>query len=795
MKAKRIFALIAAVGVLFGVGCTKEQPLNDITPATISVSPKRHAFTLSGGKVSLNVTSNGSWSVTANAEVSISPASGSGDATVTVDVPASDIPRDILLQFTATKQNYITGIEYTSKPTIVDVVIFQNEAGDATRSTNVKVIRDLLKQSSLSDENSSVSEEIAQMSITGTIVGAYNTSGTFGNMNFDGMYAIQDNSGEAGAGLMFICENTGDKHIPFGQVVTVSLENATARMYSGVLQLDVNKEVVLLDEPTEVEPTAISIANLLDYEGQYVVIEECQPTADVRGKTFNEIYNPKFEIKTGETFVVYANKESAIRNYMIPSKSGSVAGVATRYNDLAEILPNQESDLQLTKELFEIEGVKVEDFSGITKIGTYNIDEVTVVGVSAKSYVIMDSKGSMMLVYQGSDPLEILSIGDKGSISGNVSEYAGVKQFNTPKFTKSTSGTVELTSTQLDDAAFDALYSSINSVQYVQYVGKLTKNTDGYYEVAPATANHKSTLHHPIESIATTIESNLDKYVTISGFALYIEHEMISVIPTDVTTATVSAIAAKDITGVPATGVIDETATFEVENVEGEIIPTWDGAVVTVASVEGTTLTYSVSENTDATPREGWIKLTAGEIETTIKVSQLGVATPPTPDGGAYTQIDSIKDLVAGDYYMAAYKTAYKTTHDFTANPWHLCVDVASGDCKTTPYSYTDGTLTIKTGETKEAVIVTLIAVEGKSNTYYVKINGKYLYSSESATNRKLNLTDTATEWVVSDHASGGIVLNSNNVNLGTANASKDILRTYAKYSSLERGAYFFKKN
>ena len=647
MKAKRFFAFILAIGALLSIGCTKEQPLNDISPAVISVTPTRHAVTLSGGEVTFELTTNGSWSVKSDAtDIILTPSSGSGNGTITATIPNASVARNILLSFSATKQSYITGIEYTSRPAVADVLIFQNETGEAKRTTNVKTIRDLLKKGPLSSEKSGVSSEVAKMSITGVVVGAYNASGTYGNMSFDGMYAIQDDSGKAGAGLTLICENKGSNQIPFGQVVTVSLDKATVQLYNGVMQLDVNSEVTLLDEPIEVTPTPIAVADIIDYESQYIVIEECQPTADVRGLSFEEKYNPYFEVKTGEKFTVYANKNAAIRSYTIPAKSGSVAGLAYRYNDSAEIMPCRISDLQLTEELFEIEGFKVNSFDEIKSNGKYSVTEVTAVGVSTKSYVIMDSKGAMMLVYTGSNPLDILAIGDKGSIAGTVSEYGGVKQFSASVFTKSGTAEATLTPTELDATAFDALYNSIKGIQYVQYTGKLTKNASGYYEVAPANATHKSTIHNPIQNIVDIFEKNIDKYIIISGFALYIDHDMINIIADNVTTATISAIVAEDIS-VEAEGVTNAEATIELENIQDAVIATYDGVVVTNAKVEGTTLIYSVSENTSDTAREGWIKLTAGDVETTIKVSQSKYAD--STESASYYEL-TLSDMKAISY-------------------------------------------------------------------------------------------------------------------------------------------------
>jgi hypothetical protein len=93
---------------------------------------------------------------------------------------------------------------------------------------------------------------------------------------------------------------------------------------------------------------------------------------------------------------------------------------------------------------------------------------------------------------------------------------------------------------------------------------------------------------------------------------------------------------------------------------------------------------------------------------------------------------------------------------------------------------------------------ITFVAVDGKANTYYIKVGDKYLYNKASATNRSLGLGDTQAEWVVSDHSKGGLVLATDGVQAATAGATYDLIRSYkdsSAGSSLKYGLVFFKKN
>ena len=84
-------------------------------------------------------------------------------------------------------------------------------------------------------------------------------------------------------------------------------------------------------------------------------------------------------------------------------------------------------------------------------------------------------------------------------------------------------------------------------------------------------------------------------------------------------------ISATDITGISARGESAGELVYTIENpVEGTTLSgSCDGTVVTsvIDNGDGKTFLYEVSKNLDVA-REGWIKLTYGDVEKTIKVSQ-----------------------------------------------------------------------------------------------------------------------------------------------------------------------------
>ena len=178
-----------------------------------------------------------------------------------------------------------------------------------------------------------------------------------------------------------------------------------------------------------------------------------------------------------------------------------------------------------------------------------------------------------------------------------------------------------------------------------------------------------------------------------------------------------------------------------------------------------------------------------------ITTQNLRLIQVEAPAATGNAKIESIDNLVAGEYYAGGYLTSYDyngSTLDWTANPYHL-INGISTDLYTTPYAYTDGVLVKKEGEQYDAAIVTLEAVEGKANTYYVKVGADYLTSTEAA-NRKLGKTSTPSEWVASNNPNGGISLKhvDTNVYLGTAGATSKLCRSYTSESTLKYGLVFF---
>jgi len=172
-----------------------------------------------------------------------------------------------------------------------------------------------------------------------------------------------------------------------------------------------------------------------------------------------------------------------------------------------------------------------------------------------------------------------------------------------------------------------------------------------------------------------------------------------------------------------------------------------------------------------------------------VKIEDLGSATVSGIKVGA--KIDRVAGLKAGSYYMAGYSEKYdKTT--FAPYSWHVWSgEINGGDCVTEGCELSGSELNPKSTFTPGRV--ELVAVAGKSNTYYIKVGAKYLDNTTANTNRKLALVDAPHEWVFADKSNGdGLTASNDGAYLMTAGAASKLIRTYKTETQNSTGVFLF---
>lgn len=226
------------------------------------------------------------------------------------------------------------------------------------------------------------------------------------------------------------------------------------------------------------------------------------------------------------------------------------------------------------------------------------------------------------------------------------------------------------------------------------------------------------------------------------------------------------------------------------------------------ATVSGLTVTVKADPNTGTQPVNQMLTITlANGNSKEVPVTLLGVGGG---EGGTYTLIDNLSNLTAGTFLMAGFRAKGEAQSGSTTEPnpaaedyygvWTGEMITGNGktDCETLQMTFANGELTkIDANVTNSPAEMELVAVDGKSNTYYIKCNGQYLASGSKS--RSLSLGADPAEWVFSMVDKDGesrLVAANGGCSLQTVDSSfKTMIRGYQSATQGKHGIYFFKKN
>lgn len=225
------------------------------------------------------------------------------------------------------------------------------------------------------------------------------------------------------------------------------------------------------------------------------------------------------------------------------------------------------------------------------------------------------------------------------------------------------------------------------------------------------------------------------------------------------------------------------------------------------ATVDGLTVTVTAEANTGTSPVNQTLTITLAGSTKTVPVTLLGTGGEGS---GTYTLIDNLSNLTAGTFLMAGFRAKGEAQSGSTTEPnpaaedyygvWTGEMITGNGktDCETLQMTFANGELTkIDANVTNSPAEMELVAVDGKSNTYYIKCNGQYLASG--STSRSLSLGADPAEWVFSMVDKDGesrLVAANGGCSLQTVDSSfKTMIRGYQSATQGKHGIYFFKKN
>ena len=788
------------------------------------------AVKLDGGTTdAIEVVSSGNWALTFDDETATwchpsKETGGKGKTTLTFTVDkwegaASTDSRQVTAKLLTTGN-----FEGIPIPKTATVIIKQNGDGSTAVTTNVAEVRKLLVAIGKAGP---VTDEVAAMTLTGIVVSDAAGSNMASGNSAPYYIAVQDNSTEAGSGLTLNSNNFKDLALAPGDVVSIPLTGSEISYYNSALQFKISNDVkITTSKTTALSPVTITPDKLLDYESMLVKIENCMPATGVAGTAWNNTTNKgnaNFVTTAGQAFIVRTGSAAAFKDAIIPEKSGSIVGISSRYNADGQVMPRTASDLNGLDQPIPEPEYKEVTINNLG-VGNYIVKNATIVGVHQKGVMFgQDVAGTVYYVLGFNDDWKtqdanpyIANIDKLAEVKGASALRYGIYQFSNFDVTVGSASTLQLPApADFDAAAIDA-YISDPVYKYVKVVGVLDIDTSNpnykTYTITIAGVTGKTVAFaYGLDSYYNGLASG--DVVEATGFALGYDtsNSKLNIMLRDI----------KKNTSVPAVTITTEPETFAATDPQQQTLA-YTFANTTAAeisfAIEGTNADkFTVVSKTDANVvvkangnNESDAAYTANLVAkvagATLASVELKQAAPVS--GKGYTKIDNIADLTAGTYYMAGFSESYSST-TFAPYSYHVWTGSVSGsnpatgnsDLVTVGYEYDNQQLTINPSATNTGAMITLEAVSGQTNTYYIKSGDKYLRGFAKA-NRRMGLADTSegAEWVFSAHAKGGIQI-SNTFDgtayiLGTAGAASNLLRSYTSpASSLVYGVCFFKEN
>lgn len=837
MKAVNLWKTLfcAALAITTFGACSDDDKDDEGGLPSITVNGEASATVavkLDGGTTdAIEVVSTGSWALTFDDETASAwchpsrETGGKGKTTLTFTVDpwegaASNAERQVTAKLLT--NGSFEGIPI---PKTATITVKQNGAGSTEVTTNVKEIRALLKAMNPGQSKVDVTAEIAAMTITGIVVSEFEGH-NFGN---DYNIAVQDSEAAEDSGLTLNANKFQELALSAGTTVTIPLTGAKVSTYGGVIQLAISNDVAIeTSTGTAPEPVVVTPDQLLSYESMLVKIEDCMPATGTAGTAWNNSTNKgnaNFTTTAGQTFVVRTGNSAAFKSELIPDKSGFLIGIGGQFNGDKQISPRTASDLSgLDQPIPEPEYQEV-TINNLGE-GNYLVKNATIVGVHQKGVMFgQEVSGTVYYVLgfnngwttQTANPY-IANVDKLAELKGTSALRYGLYQFSDFDVTVGAASTLQLPApVNFDAAAIDA-YVADPVYKYVKVVGVLdidTSNPDyKTYTITIAGVTGKTVAFaYGLDSYYAGLVSG--DVVEATGFALGYD-----------TSNSKLNIMLRDIqknTTVPAVTITTEPETFATTDPQQQTLA-YTFANTTAAeisfAIEGTnadkfTIVSTTDANvvvkangnneSDAAYTANLVAKVAGATLASVELKQAAPA-----NGNGYTLIDKVADLTAGTYYMAGLSESYSNT-TFAPYSYHVWTGTVSGsnpatgnsDLVTVGYEYNSNNqqLTINPSATNTGAMITLEAVSGQTDTYYIKFGDKYLKGFAKA-NRRMGLADTSegAEWVFSAHAKGGIQI-SNTFDgtayiLGTAGAASNMLRSYeSPASSLVYGICFFKEN
>lgn len=371
----------------------------------------------------------------------------------------------------------------------------------------------------------------------------------------------------------------------------------------------------------------------------------------------------------------------------------------------------------------------------------------TVVAMHTQGILIGDASG-VMLAFLGEAPA--VAVNDAVTVKGTTELRNGVIQFGKEGLSVAKTGTGSYNTPApevMDGTAVTAYIATALEnkavYKYVKYNGEFTVSGN-YYNVVIAGTTTKGSVAYGKSEWA----SFNGKPVTVEGWLLggtanYLQ-TMATSVTADSSTPIVEISAPQQFA---ATSPVAQTLNYTVTNTTASAVTfaiegTNADKFSLGAKTDNTIVVSAKGDNTDKTAyTANLVAKVAGATVATVALKQ---AAPTS--GSGYAKIEKIADLKEGTGYLAGLVNGkYQTWTGVLTNK----------QCETVPYSYTEATGAFVADDAAGAEI-SLVAVSGVSNAYYIKYGEKYLTVGAAGKNQ-LVLADSAGDnyWTFTDDTDG----------------------------------------
>lgn len=371
----------------------------------------------------------------------------------------------------------------------------------------------------------------------------------------------------------------------------------------------------------------------------------------------------------------------------------------------------------------------------------------TVVAIHTQGILIGDASG-VMLAFLGEAPA--VAVNDAVTVKGTTELRNGVIQFGKEGLSVAKTGTGSYNTPApevMDGTAVTAYIATALEnkavYKYVKYNGEFTVSGNYYNVVIVGTTTKGSVAYGKSEWASFN-----GKPVTVEGWLLggtanYLQ-TMATSVTVDSSTPIVKISAPQQFA---ATSPVAQTLNYTVTNTTASAVTfaiegTNADKFSLGAKTDNTIVVSAKGDNTDKTAyTANLVAKVAGATVATVALKQ---AAPTS--GSGYAKIEKIADLKEGTGYLAGLVNGkYQTWTGVLTNK----------QCETVPYSYTEATGAFVADDAAGAEI-SLVAVSGVSNAYYIKYGEKYLTVGAAGKNQ-LVLADSAGDnyWTFTDDTDG----------------------------------------